>query len=241
MIDIHTHILPNVDDGASSLAESLQMLERMERDGTTYVVATPHYNAGTQLSRAEIVERVVALNAALDGTKLKIQVLPGAEIALLDPDAFREAYEAGTLCHLGDKAAYTLLEFPWRSEDVPTGALELIGWLVARGTTPVIAHPERTPYLRENPRVLQELVQRGAILQVTVDSVCGLTSGQSKMMAESILRAFEPVVLASDSHNLARCSGLSTGLKAVARKFGMPRAALIQNYSNAMLQNILNA
>lgn len=241
MIDIHTHILPNVDDGASSPSETLKMLEKMERDGVTYVVATPHCNVGTPLFRDEIVPRVEDLNRVLATLNAKIRVLPGSEISLFSSEYFRANYENGNYCHLGDKTLYSLIEFPWHNSDVPKDALETIVWLKEQGTTPVIAHPERTPFLRENPRFIQDLVKHGAILQVTVDSLCGLTSTNAKTVAEMLLRNFEPIVLASDSHNLARCSGLSMGYQKVAQKFGMARAKMMLAYSNAMLQNILDA
>lgn len=241
MIDIHTHILPNLDDGAGSSSEALEMIERMERDGMTHVVATPHCNLNAPLYRDDIVPRVADLNALLTSLKSKITVLPGSEISLFDSEVFRTHYDDKTYCHLGDMPMYSLIEFPWHSDEVPPDALETIDWMVAKGTTPIIAHPERTPFLRENARFIQELVKRGAILQLTVDSVCGMTSSQSKTMAEMLLRAFEPVVLASDSHNLARCSGLSIGYQKVAQKFGKARADLMLSYSNSILQNILNA
>ena len=241
MIDIHTHILPNLDDGASSPTESLEMIERMERDGITHVVATPHCTRTAPLYRDEIIARVGELNTLLVSLQSKVTVLAGSEISFFDADDFQAHYEHGDFCHLGDKPLYSLIEFPWHSEDVPANAMETIDWMIARGTTPIIAHPERTPYLRENPRLLQELTSRGAILQLTVDSVCGMTSAQSKTMSDMILRAFEPVVLASDSHSLARCSGLSIGHERVEQKFGKARADLLRSYNNAILQNILNA
>ena len=241
MIDIHTHILPNVDDGATSTGESLQMIERMERDGVTHIVATPHCNQNAPLFREDIKPRVEELNALLVSLKSQATVLAGSEISLFSDADFRAHYESGEFCHLGDTPLYSLIEFPWSNEEVPKNALETIDWMISRGTTPIIAHPERTPFLRESPRFIQELVSRGAILQLTSDSVCGFGSTQSKTMSEMILRAFEPVVLASDSHNLERCSRLSAGYDQVAQKFGSARAELLRSYSNSILQNILNA
>jgi protein-tyrosine phosphatase len=240
MIDIHTHILPNVDDGARSPEESLQMIARLERDGMTHIIATPHCTSRAPLFRDEIKRRVAVLNALLQEKKSKVVVLPGSEISFFDAGDYRANYQAGRFCHLGDKPLYSLLEFPWRSEQVPNGALEHIEWILEQGTTPIIAHPERTPYLRENPTLLKEMVACGAIIQLTVDSLCGLQSAQSKIIAESILRTFEPVVLASDSHNMGRCSGLSVGYERVARKFGKARAQQLMAHSDAILQSILN-
>jgi len=241
MIDIHTHILPNTDDGARSPEESLEMIARMERDGITHIIATPHCTSRAPLFRDEIKKRVATLNALLQEEKSKVVVLPGSEISFFDAADYRANYEAGRFCHLGDKPLYSLLEFPWRNEQVPSGALEHIEWMLEQGTTPIIAHPERTPYLRENATLLKEMVACGAVIQLTVDSVSGQQSAQSQMMAETILRTFEPVVLASDSHNMGRCSGLSVGYERVARKFGKARAANLMAHSNVILQNILAA
>lgn len=241
MIDIHTHILPNADDGARSPEESLEMIARLERDGITHIIATPHCTSRAPLFRDEIKSRVASLNALLQEQKSKVVVLPGSEISFFDAADYRANYQAGRFCHLGDKPLYSLLEFPWRSEQVPGGALQHIEWMLEQGTTPIIAHPERTPYLRENPTLLTEMVACGAIIQLTVDSLCGQQSARSQSVAESILRTFEPIVLASDSHNMARCSGLTMGYERVARKFGKARAQQLRAHSDSILQSILNA
>src|SRR5207245_2881551 len=125
-----------------------------------------------------------------------------------DSAAYRRDFEAGLYCHLGDGRSFTLLEFPWRGESYPPDAPALAGWLRERGMTPIVAHPERHGYFREDPGRLRALVEAGAWLQVTVDSLLGSHGPAARPAAEELLRTYPAAVLATDAHNLRRCSGL---------------------------------
>src|SRR5262245_20220033 len=107
MIDIHCHILPNVDDGPQTLDESLRMAEFLVADGVTCVVATPHCHRFIHLLRRDIVPRVAELNQKLQAAKIPLQVLPGAEIQVTNTAEYRREFEAGLYCHLGDGHAFT--------------------------------------------------------------------------------------------------------------------------------------
>ena len=212
MIDLHSHILPAFDDGARDLEESLAMARVLENDGASYVVATPHCHPYQPSFRVDIIPRVAQLNAGFQKRGVALKVLPGSEIQLRDVGEYQANYDAGKFCHLGDRREYSLLEFPWRTEDAPDGAPELIRWLKARGTTPILAHPERTPLLRENPALLAELIEAGALIQLTVDSLTGAHGENALSYGEKIAREYSRVaVLATDAHGVARCSGLNEG------------------------------
>jgi protein-tyrosine phosphatase len=111
MLDIHCHILPGVDDGASSLDESLAMARFYARDGVTHVVATPHCHRYCRLLRADILPHVARLNEALAEAGIALTVLPGSEVQVTDSAAYRREFDAGLYCHLGDDPTFTLLEF----------------------------------------------------------------------------------------------------------------------------------
>jgi len=221
MIDLHSHILPAFDDGARDLDESVEMARILENDGVAHVVATPHCHHYLPSYREDILPRVRELNASFRARGVALEVLPGSEIQLRDIDNYKANYEAGKFCHLGDRREYSLLEFPWRLEDAPDGAPELVVWLKARGTTPILAHPERTPLLRENAALLAALIENGALIQITVDSLSGAHGAGALSHGENIVREYSHVaVLATDSHGTSRCSGLSEGFARVENLCG---------------------
>jgi len=225
MLDLHCHILPGVDDGAASLDEALAMTRFCVQDGITHVVATPHCHRHCRMLRADILPHVARLNEELTVAGVPLAILPGSEVQVTDTAVYRREFEAGLYCHLGDRPAFSLLEFSWKPEQYPAGAVELVSWLCDRGTIPIIAHPERHGFFADDPGRLQGLTEAGAWLQVTVDSLLGNHGPAPKVSGEALLRAYPDAVLATDAHNLRRCSGLSIGYAWVQERIGAERAA----------------
>ena len=164
MLDLHCHILPGVDDGASSLEESLAMARFSVRDGITHISATPHCHRFTRRLRADILPHVARLNEELVRAGVPLVILPGSEIQVTAVADYRADFEAGVYCHLGDSNRFTLLEFRWQEDLYPADAAELVRWLGDRGMTPIIAHPERQAFFRKHPEWTRELVDSGAWL-----------------------------------------------------------------------------
>jgi protein-tyrosine phosphatase len=125
---------------------------------------------------------------------------------------------------LGDGHTFTLLEFNWKAEMYPPDAPELVAWLNSRGLTPIVAHPERHGFFAGSPGRLRALIAAGAWLQVTVDSLLGNHGRDPEAAGEALLRAYPEAVLATDAHNLRRCSGLSAGYAWVRERLGVRRA-----------------
>lgn len=239
MLDLHCHILPGVDDGAASLDESLEMARFCAQDGITHVVATPHCHRHCRMLRADILPHVARLNEALSKARIPLSVLPGSEVQCTDAAAYRREFEAGLYCHLGDRPTFTLLEFNWKPEQYPAGAAELVGWLVGRGTTPIIAHPERHGFFSDDPARLRALVDAGAWLQVTVDSLLGNHGPAPQTSGESLLRTYPDAVLATDAHNLRRCSGLSSGYTWARERLGEAQAERLQARAKQVLATLI--
>lgn len=223
MVDLHCHILPNVDDGPAALDEALAMARLFAADGITHTFATPHCHRYVHLLRADVLPRVAQLNKDLASAKIPVNILPGSEIQVTDTAAYRREFEAGLYCHLGDGRAFTLLEFNWARDLYPPDAVELVGWIRAKGMTPILAHPERHDYFWKDPTLLQGLVEAGAWVQITVDSLLGNHGPGPKVAGEAMLRLYPDAVLATDSHTLGRCSGLSAGYAWVREHLGQPR------------------
>jgi protein-tyrosine phosphatase len=224
MLDLHCHILPGVDDGASSLDEALAMARFCVADGITHIIATPHCHRHCRMLRADILPHVVRLNDALIAATIPLSVLPGSEVQVTDTTVYRREFEAGLYCHLGDTRAFTLLEFNWKPEQYPSDAVGLVNWLRERGTIPIIAHPERHGFFTDDPERLRALVEAGAWLQVTVDSLLGNHGPAPKASGELLLRSYPDALLATDAHNMRRCSGLSAGYAWVRERLSGERA-----------------
>lgn len=223
MVDLHCHILPQVDDGPTSLEVSLAMARFYVAEGTTHVFATPHCHRYVHLLRADILPSVSELNKQLEAAKIPLTILPGSEIQVVDTKAYKEEFQAGLYCHYGDDKEFTLLEFNWERNLYPVDAVELISWIVKQGMTPILAHPERHDFFWKVPELLSALVQAGAWIQVTVDSLLGNHGPGPKVSAEKLLQIYPLAVLSTDAHNMSRCSGLSPGIAWVKEHLGQER------------------
>lgn len=224
MIDLHCHILPGVDDGPRTLQESLNLARFCVADGITVITATPHCHSSIHLLRAEILPHVAAFNRELQAANIPLTVLPGSEIQVFNSTTYRREFEEDLFCHLGDRRTFTLLEFNWSEKLFPTDSVELIEWIRDHGLTPIVAHPERHHFFREQPELLQPIVDAGAWLQITVDSLLGHFGPEAKAFAEQFLRTHHEAILATDSHNMNRCSGLSAGYAWVDEHLGPDRS-----------------
>ena len=237
MIDLHCHILPMIDDGAASLNEALAMARFCATDGITHIFATPHCHRYVHLLRAVILPQVTLLNEQLNAAEIPVTILPGSEIQVTDTNEYRREFETGVFCHLGDGRDYTLLEFNWAREQFPSDAAALVSWIRAQNMTPILAHPERHDYFWKDPALLQSLVDAGAWVQVTVDSLLGNHGPSPKVAGEAILRQYPDAILATDAHNMGRCSGLSAGYDWVLEHLGSARS----NDLHARAQRVLES
>ncbi len=225
MIDIHTHVLPEIDDGASSLDEAVSMCRAAATDGCTAVVATPHqrheawWNA--DLGRLESLRRRVQ---AAVGPELR--VLPGAEIRVGDGllSALDRWPTAEVLSLAGSR--YLLIEFSRHQPDPdPAG---LVHELVVGGWRPILAHPEEMHWLAEDLGTLHRLVALGATLQLTAASVTGRYGRKTQDRAHRLLDEGLVHFVASDTHDTStRPPGLSEASSEIARRWGDAVARLL--------------
>jgi protein-tyrosine phosphatase len=170
-----------------------------------------------------------------------LTVLPGSEVQVTDTAAYRSDFEAGLYCHLGDSRAFTLLEFNWKAEFYPPDAPALVSWLRGRGMTPIVAHPERHGFFQDDPARVGTLVGVGAWLQVTVDSLLGNHGPAPRIAGEALLGAHAEAVLATDAHNVRRCSGLSAGYAWVRDRFGPQRVEDLRARADHVLATLTGA
>lgn len=198
MFDLHTHILPQIDDGAASWAEAYQMLEIAAKDGIKVLAATPHFLEGWFTpTPAEIKAGVERLNQYAQQQGLPIRVIPGMEVALC-PDIPR-LFQANRLLTLNDEGQYLLVELP--ANEVPIYTESLLFELQLMGITPVLAHPERNRVIADNPAWLLDQVKRGVLVQLTADSLLGRFGKNTRQISQELLRAGVVHGLGSDAHS----------------------------------------
>jgi|SRR5688572_3076330 len=220
MIDIHSHILPQLDDGSKSVDEALEMARIAADDGIEQMVCTPHMFNG--LSRnpepAEILDHVGALQAAIGAEGLR--VLPGSEVHF--SHEILEKVLSDSITKL-NRQNYMLVEFP--ALTVPAGASELFQELLANGVRPILVHPERNAQLQTRRGMVCEFVEQGVYVQVTAMSVTGEFGSAARNCAESLLRHNCVHFLATDTHRAERRPPiLSRGRDAAATIIGADKA-----------------
>lgn len=218
VIDLHTHILPGIDDGCRTLEESVDLARAAAEDGVRTLVATPHVRFEYP-NQPAVMERLVGeVRAAVAEAGIPIEILPGGEVALdwLDQLTPEELDRFG----LGGNPAVVLVEFPYSG-----WPLELDGRvfrLQAEGKTVVLAHPERNAEVQADPAALGDLVARGVLVQVTASSLDGRLSGAARKTARALLDRGLVHLLASDAHSP---DVRRVGLRAAAEAVGDPDLA----------------
>lgn len=195
-IDLHSHILPGVDDGPRTLEGSLELARAAVAAGTAQMVATPHINEDHFIAPLDVPPAVAALNERLAAERIDLAVRPGGEIAmprLLDlTDAELSSLGLGG-------GPYLLVESPF---SVAAGAFEpLIDDLQLRGHRVLLAHPERSPSFQRDVGRLEKLVRSGVIVQITAGSLLGSFGERVRQFTANLLREDLVHVVASDSHN----------------------------------------
>jgi protein-tyrosine phosphatase len=201
MIDIHSHILPGIDDGARSLDEALSMLRMAIEQGVTTQVLTPHIHIGRyDNTKQDIEERFKVFSEQVDATNLPIKLLLGAELRI-GPEimALVAADAIPCLGEVEGKRTF-LLEFP--RNEISFGSDNLVRWLLAKNYLPVIVHPERNSTFLHHREKLKVFIDLGCPLQITASSLSGKFGAEAQQMAEELLIAGEVSVIASDCHNL---------------------------------------
>jgi protein-tyrosine phosphatase len=212
VIDLHSHILPGLDDGARDLDEAVQIARAALEDGTRMIAATPHVREDYPTTSAAMNNGVAALRAALAREEIDLVLLSGGEVALeqLDRLSMDELRRFG----LGGNPSYLLVETPYY--DWPLSFGDVVFRLAAAGITPVIGHPERNVAVQENPDRIEELVRGGALVQVTAASLDGRLGSRTRNCARRLIDAELVHLLGSDAHSPAlREVGLSRAFAAV--------------------------
>ena len=197
--DLHSHILPGVDDGPPGLEGSFAFARAAVRSGTGRIVATPHVDHHHYIAPEDIGAAVAALNRVLETRGIPLQVLSGAEIAL--PRLFDLTDDQLALLTLGG-GPYLLLEAPFRRM---AGEIDQMVFAAqTRGYRVVLAHPERSAVFHKEPAGLRRLAGGGVLMQVTASSITGAFGETVREFSLWMLREGLAHAISSDAHDESR-------------------------------------
>ncbi len=197
-IDIHTHILPGIDDGPRDMAGSVKIARAYERSGISTVFATPHYMPGTAWSadKNTVLQLISEFQAILDVEQIKLRILPGMEIAyhkkMVERICSRQVLALG-------ESSYFLIEPPLH--DMSDDFCKSLMYLLEQEVKLIIAHPERVAIFQKRPNLLEKLVLSGARTQINTGSLLGHYGDVSKQIALDLWQNNQLHYIASDAHN----------------------------------------
>ena len=237
MFDLHSHVLPGLDDGAVDLETSLAMARIYVEQGVLCVACTPHIMPGVYANSGPIIRRaVVTLQRRLDEAGIALRVAPGADNHIV-PD-FVPGLKEGRLLTLAD-SSYVLVEPPHHV--APARLEDLFFDIFLAGFIPVLTHPERLTWIESKYDVIERLVARGVWMQITSGSLCGRFGKRPRYWAQRLLGEGLVHILATDAHNLtSRPPDLLEGRMEAERLVGAEEAKhLVVTRPRGALMNIL--
>lgn len=193
MIDIHTHILYGVDDGAKNLEMSLELIEEAEKFGFSKIIFTSHYMEQYFTVDAQKRQKILT---QIDNTKMSnVDLYIGNEVFLTN-NIMNLLHEKKIVTLAGSK--YVLFELPFNTK--PMNFMKMVFQMQSNDLIPVLAHPERYSYFYKTPKIYEELVDKGVLLQVNFGSFGGQYGKRAKLMAEKLLKNNLVHFLATDVH-----------------------------------------
>lgn len=240
MIDLHTHILPGIDDGPQDLEGAVAMAQAALADGVQVLAATPHaLGAYLDVSPADRDQGLATLRAELARLHLPLRIVPGFECQVVNrmPDILTAQPEYLYPCESVSPGApgqrHVLMEL---TEALPVTALaSLLFRLQMLRITPVLAHPERHPDLHRDVSVIEGFVSHGGKLQITAMALLGNAGWRERRVCEALLRRGLATVLATDAHGVEEAGSLGKALARATKLLGSAAAALVTSAPAAIL------
>lgn len=233
MIDLHCHILPNIDDGPMNEKSSLIMLNQAVEEGIDTIVVTPHRNSKYKATVEEIRSKLDLLQRTISDNEIPIALLPGQEIRVYG-DLLKD-YLAGELYAI-NKSRYLLVEFA--TSDVPYYAQRLFYDMQCEGLIPIIAHPERNNKIIRHPEILYRFIDEGALAQVTASSVTGNFGKKIQKFTFQLLEANLAHFISGDAHDVSyRDFRMKLAFKILGEKYGQNYIQYLDDNSRSVLLN----
>lgn len=198
MIDIHNHILIDADDGPKSLEETIELLQQAKKQGINTIVATPHHLHPRYSNNFDAVTKSIEeLNKIDEIAKINIKLYPGQEIRL--SEQILQDIEQHKIYGI-NYSKYLLIELP--SNEVPHFTRKLLYEIQNKGFIPIIAHPERNKAIAQDINLLYELINNGALSQVTASSLNGELGKNIQKLSIKMIKHNLIHFIASDAHHV---------------------------------------
>ncbi len=195
MIDVHTHILPHVDDGAADTEEAIRILKKGLAEGIKTFLLTPHIKNDIDWSKIDYIkETFVTLKNECAKRELGVELILGAEISIT-PD-LPDKIKHNPLIIINER--YALIELPFFQ--LPIYAENVLFKLLVKNIIPIIVHPERYMYLKGKSGFIRKWVDNGIMIQMNTGSLAGLYGMRVKKSAKKLLKAGLVHLIGSDIH-----------------------------------------
>lgn len=196
-VDVHSHLLPGIDDGVQTLEQSIELIRQFHKIGYRKLITTPHIMSDFYPNTPEIIAgKLAEVQQAVLDADIPVQIEAAAEY-YFDEHFIEIVNNKANLLTFGDR--YLLFEIGFMSE--PLRLKSIIFDLVTLGYKPVLAHPERYMYYHKKTEALQDLIDRGVLLQLNINSITGYYSKEVKKMAERLIDNRMIHFIGSDCHN----------------------------------------
>lgn len=218
MIDIHSHIIPNVDDGCKSLIEAKELLLEEVKQGVSDIILTPHHRHHMfEASVEEVNQSFFNLQELVKKEKIGVNLYLGQEIYIRKYESLKrnlDEVKNGEALTFG-KSKYVLLEFSYTEEiDLP----EVVYMTIKNGYIPIIAHLERYQYI-DDANEVYEMIKNGALIQINASSVIGKDGRKVKRFVNSLIKEDLVHFVSSDIH-YNRINYMQKAYRKVAKKHG---------------------
>jgi len=218
MIDIHTHILPALDDGPADMETSIRMGRIAAQEGIEAIISTSHSGEGMAMGHEGMQSRLGEVRAAWSAAGINIRVELGLEI-FLQPDtvAHLKSDQVWTLA----QSQYVLVEVPY--QPWPTFADQVLFDIQVAGYVPILAHPERYKPIQADASFMYSLAERGVLGQVTAVALLGMHGHDIQRCAETLVRNRLVQFISSDAHGVSgrkRSPQLGAAVQAAAHLIG---------------------
>lgn len=233
MIDLHCHILPGIDDGAETIADSIAMAEKAIQQGITHILCTPHHNNGKfENDKQSILRSVSSLQEEFNLRSIPLTLLEGQEIRLTG-ELLKEIHTDRVLyTDLSD--IYLLIEFP--TGDIPAYSEQLLFSLRNEGKIPVIVHPERNAKFREDPNRLIPYLEMGCLAQLTAPSIVGIFGKSIQKTSHNMIKHNLVQMVASDAHGISkRTFYLKEAYEIIRNLYGDEKVSQMQQVAKDLL------
>ena len=215
LADIHTHILPGVDDGAKTPADALEMLRLAAQSGVRHVILTPHFNLRKTVKKNVVQLGLELLREEVHKAGIDVELYEGHEIMVTSD--LNTLLDAGEYCTLNG-SRYVLLELTMLHVRPPQ---EVLDEVFLSGVTPVLAHAERVEKLRGDLSAFAELCACGVIIQINAESVIGTQDRKTAKFVHKLIKHGLVHVIASDCHDVTeRPANLAQAARVIEKKFG---------------------